>query len=465
MPATGTGTDLSRVTVIAPNSRMDLALPSAVPLADLLPAVLRGAGDGLADEGLRHGGWAVQRLGEPPLDTAQSLAALGVRDGELLYLRPRRDQLPETAFDDVVDAIAVALADRADRWRHDLSRPVARVGGVALLALGLAVLTLSGPQWTIPAVVSAVLAVGLLVAAGALSRGLGDGVTGAVLGISAVPYGFAAGLLAFGQAQPFGQLFSATAVLVGFAAALVVAVLSAVLVAAVLPAFLAAGSVAAAGVVGGLVAVLGSPGGAAAVVAALVLALTPLLPVTAYRISALPRPFVPAGAQDMRRDTETLPGAEALRKAVVADQALTGLVAGTALNAAACAVLLGGGTGWATSTLAGLIAGLLCLRSRLFTGRAQRLWLLGAGLVGVIAVAVQLATELTGLPALAFVLAPVLGLAVVLLVVAARAGVEGRRAPLGGRLADIAELLGILAVVPIGLVVLGVYDYVRTLWG
>jgi hypothetical protein len=128
-------------------------------------------------------------------------------------------------------------------------------------------------------------------------------------------------------------------------------------------------------------------------------------------------------------------------------------------------VLLGGGTGWATSTLAGLVAGLLCLRSRLFTGRAQRLWLLGAGLVGVIAVAVQLATELTGLLALAFVLAPVLGLAVVLLVVAARAGVEGRRAPLGGRLADIAELLGVLAVVPVGLVVLGVYDYVRTLWG
>lgn len=447
--------------MIAPRSRMDLAFPSAVPLADFLPAVLHGAGDGLADEGARHGGWVVQRLGEPPLDTAESLAALGVRDGETLYLRPRRDQLPETAFDDVVDAIAVALADRTDRWRHGTSRLAALTGGVVLLALGLVVLALSGPRWTVSTVAGGVVTAGLLLAAGAVSRGLGDGVIGAVLGISAVPYGFLSGVLALGQ----GRLFTATAVLVGFAVALVVAVLAGALVAAVLPAFLAAGFVGVSGLVGGLVAVLSSPGGAAAVVVALVLALTPLLPMASYRISALPLPFVPSGAQDMRHDEETLPGAETLRKAVVADHALTGLVVGSAISAVGCVVLLGYGAGWATTTLAGLVAGLLCLRSRLFTARAQRMWLLGAGLIGVVVVAVRLTGELAGPQVLAAVLLPVLGLVIVLCTVAIRAAVERRRAPLGGRLADIVELLGVLAVVPIALAVLGVYTYVRALWG
>ena len=83
---------LSRVTIVAPRSRVDLALPSDVPLADLLPTAAR----------LRRQPTSADDRGRPPrLDpvparrrapwTAQRTPAqLEVRDGELLYLRPAR---------------------------------------------------------------------------------------------------------------------------------------------------------------------------------------------------------------------------------------------------------------------------------------------------------------------------------------------------------------------------------------
>ena len=54
-------TGLARVTISAPQRRVDVALPEQVPLAELLPEVLRHAGDGLADDGERHGGWVLRR--------------------------------------------------------------------------------------------------------------------------------------------------------------------------------------------------------------------------------------------------------------------------------------------------------------------------------------------------------------------------------------------------------------------
>ena len=41
---------LARVTISAPQRRVDVALPEQVPLAELLPEVLRHAGEGLADD-------------------------------------------------------------------------------------------------------------------------------------------------------------------------------------------------------------------------------------------------------------------------------------------------------------------------------------------------------------------------------------------------------------------------------
>src|SRR4051812_42980098 len=109
--ASTTSDGASRVTIVAPHTRVDLALPSDAPLADLLPTVLRYAGDGLADDPAARHGWVLSRMGGPALPIDRSPLQLEVVDGELLYLRPRGDEFTEPVFDDVVDAVATATQD------------------------------------------------------------------------------------------------------------------------------------------------------------------------------------------------------------------------------------------------------------------------------------------------------------------------------------------------------------------
>ncbi|MEV0073773.1 EsaB/YukD family protein [Amycolatopsis sp. NPDC050768] len=49
-------TGLVRVTIDAPDRRMDLALRDRSPVAELLLGLVRRAGDALADEGVHDGG-------------------------------------------------------------------------------------------------------------------------------------------------------------------------------------------------------------------------------------------------------------------------------------------------------------------------------------------------------------------------------------------------------------------------
>ena len=132
--------DLCRLTICGPSRTVELAVPVHVPLIDLLPALLGHLGENLADTGLEHEGWVLQRLGDPPMREELSVAALGLRDGDLVHLRPRSDQLPQMDFDDLIDGIAVGISRRHDRWRPEMSRRLLAglLGGS--LAVGLALL-------------------------------------------------------------------------------------------------------------------------------------------------------------------------------------------------------------------------------------------------------------------------------------------------------------------------------------
>src|SRR5262245_37172987 len=107
-----------------------------MPLAHMLPTLLQIAGLNLADAGLAHSGWVLQRLDEAPLDESRSLSALGVRDGEILYFRPGLAQLPEVVFDDVADVVATGINDRPDRWRPATTRAFGLTAGAAVLLTG-----------------------------------------------------------------------------------------------------------------------------------------------------------------------------------------------------------------------------------------------------------------------------------------------------------------------------------------
>jgi hypothetical protein len=86
--AVGSG-EVCRLTVYSPASRVELAVPVHVPVADLLPTILGHLGPELATTGMEHGGWVLQRLGEPPLQEDLGAAALGLYDGDILSTSDR----------------------------------------------------------------------------------------------------------------------------------------------------------------------------------------------------------------------------------------------------------------------------------------------------------------------------------------------------------------------------------------
>jgi type VII secretion integral membrane protein EccD len=453
------GSDLCRVRVVAPDSQVDLALPTTVPLADLLPSMLRLAG---ADADGGGGGWALQRLGEAPLDTGADIAELGLRDGEVLHLRPHAAVLPAVDYDDVVDAVGATLRPRADRWRPAAARAVSLAVAATLAAAGAVLLARSGPPWAGAWLTSLVAAVAVLGVAGALPRAAGDVVAGTVLACSGAPYAFLAGLVAFADDRRLSalgpqQFLLAAALTVLYAAVALLWVgdgspaLLAVLVlglAGVLAAGMAASSA-------------GVPGGAAAV-AVVVVACGPLISSLSYRLARLPLPFVPARAEELREDPDALPTAVLLDRVTRADRLVTGLTVGSALALGVAIAVLAPAPGWAPPSL-GLVASLVALlRARLFTGLHQRLWLLIAGLAGIALVALRLGAQAGGdAPAVVVGLLAAAGIG---LGVALRPPGRAYR-PYWPRVGDVCELLVVASVIPIALEVLGLYGYIRALWG
>src|SRR6476660_8211550 len=79
-----TGAGFCRIQIAAPTTRVDLAVPTAVPLAALLPGIVSFA----EQDGAAPHGWALSRLDGARLDPAAGLAVAGVREGELLLLHP-----------------------------------------------------------------------------------------------------------------------------------------------------------------------------------------------------------------------------------------------------------------------------------------------------------------------------------------------------------------------------------------
>jgi hypothetical protein len=106
----------------------------------------------------------------------------------------------------------------------------------------------------------------------------------------------------------------------------------------------------------------------------------------------------------------------------------------------------------------------LLLRSRIFRGLAQRLWLLVSGYGGLATLAIGAAGSLAQGRAFALVLVPLLAGAA--LVIAVGLWLPGRRpSPFWGRAADIADTLLIVALFPLALAVAGVFGDIRGLAG
>ncbi|MDT0202163.1 type VII secretion integral membrane protein EccD [Nocardioides sp. AE5] len=459
-----TTTSLCRLTVMSTNTRVDLAVPLDLSVAELMANLARTLGPNVADEGAAAGGFVLQRTGEAPLDPTLSLRAAQVGDGDLLHLRMRAAQLPEVAYDDVLDAVATGVLVKSARWSADhTTRACAWGGGAAVLFVVLTCL-LSGPSWYASAGISGGLAVLLMGAAGVLDRAYEQGGAALVAAGFSVGTAFASGAMVAGGDLPVWA-FGADQLLPGASAAVLFAVVGVVALSRGVPGFTA--------VIGsGLLAAIGSAvagfsdldvAATAAFTAGLALLASPLIPMVSFKLSRMQLPIVPTGADDLRAEEGTVDSSRVLVQAVRADQFMTGLVASLGIVLAGAAVLLVA-DGTIGLLLGAVLAGITLLRARLFSGRSQRLALLLAALVCGWAVCLNLAADSGATTRLLAVVLPVAGLA--LLMFALVVVLPGRRyAPPSGRMADIVESLLVLAVLPLILGIIGVYSEIREMLG
>jgi type VII secretion integral membrane protein EccD len=136
-------TSYSRVTVVNGTRRVDLALPSALPLADVVPQVLRFCAPD--EQPHQPAEFSLARVGGQVLSLSQSLAEAGVRDGDVVELRAFTAESRPALVEDVRDAIEDTVDAAGGVWT---SRSTVTFSVVATCtALGLVALPLGLDLW------------------------------------------------------------------------------------------------------------------------------------------------------------------------------------------------------------------------------------------------------------------------------------------------------------------------------
>lgn len=450
---------LCRLTVLTPDRSVELAVPSDIVLADLMPTIVDHGGTDLYERGAQAGGWVLQRLGQEPLDDENTLGDLGLHDGETVHLRLRGDALPEIHYDDLVDGLSSRLRERPDSWRPVWSHHLMTTLALSALATGLLLLLLPGSPG-IRAVCAAGTAILLLAGAGAASRAVGDVGAGGALGAAAIPFLAVAGALVPQGAGSDAEL--GARLLAGCSAAAGAAVLAVAAVGACAPLFLAAALAAVLGAIGGAVMLLGvTPTGAAAPLILAVVLLGHFLPSLAFRLSGLKVPLLPTNAGQLQEGIDPTPDEQIAARGAVADGYLTGLYGATGLVAAGCLTMLAFETSWAPLTLAAVLCALLFTHARGIGGAWQRLAVVLPAAYGAVLLTVLLVLRLDA-DSRPLLLAGLLAVAAVLAITGWT--LPGRRlVPYWGRAVDLLHLLFAIALVPLALLVAGLYSYLRGL--
>lgn len=462
--AASTTTNLCRLTVMTTSTRVDLAVPLDLTVAEVMTSLLRTLGPDVADQGAEAGGFVLQRTGESPLDPSLTLRAGQIGDGDVLHLRMRAAQLPEVAYDDVLDAVSTGVLTRSVRWSAAHTAKACIWAAAVAISFVLLSCLLTGPSWAAPAAISGGMAVLLLGAAITLDRAYelpGAALTAA--GFSAACAFGAGAMVVGGDHSVWG--FGVTQLMPAAAAAVLLSLGALVTLSRGVPGFTA---VVAAGILTAIGAGAAGFGdldvqATAAFTAGIALLVSPLIPMASFKLSRLALPIVPTGVADLRADGANVDGSKVLRQAVRADQFMTGLVVALAVMLGGAAVVLAV-DGTTERVLAAVLGGIALLRARLFTGRSQRMAVLVAAGTAGVAVATGLALDSDPLMRMLSVAIPVALLALILLSLVVV--LPGRRyAPPSGRAADIFESLLVLCVLPLILGIIGVYAAVRDLVG
>lgn len=442
----------TRVTVAGATARCEVVVPSDESIGSALPRLLELLGE---TEGTVARPLTLVTADGEQLDIARTPAQLDLLDGTLLRLERLEAAPPPPVVIDVTDAAADAHATRPDRW--DERARLLAAGTAVAVAVGAAALV--APYGDPLTAVWAQL--GALVALLATSAGLGlaglDRVS-ALIGAAAAGITLPLGLAAASAVADVGLEPGAPALV---AAAVTVAALATVVLVAAGLARRAPGAVAG-GALGGVLATL---------LLVLVLAGVPVtvsaaIAATVAAFATGPLPWIALSAAGLTTlDTSAAAGervARARASGAIDDAyaALTwSVIAVAAVLAVSGVALVLAWSIW-PGLLALAVALIAALRFRAFPLRVQGWALWGA--VGAIAAT----AVLTGLSATAgwLAVAVALGAAVLVAVAALAAPRPHVRARLRG-LGNALETLAVVALLPLLLGVLGVYEELLGVFG
>jgi type VII secretion integral membrane protein EccD len=479
----GTGLGFCRVTIVAPDSRIDVALPDDVPVADLYPEILRLSQQS-PDEGAPVGYHLVRRDGAV-LDSGRSFAAQRILDGELLTLRPFAESLPPAVLDDVSEALAAAVTRDRTLWNGELTRTAGLIaGGVlpTLLAFVAWTSQIRHDMHSLQGVIAGVFGLLLLTIACVRARVYGDRGSAVALGLGAFPNVAVAGsgLLSLSEGQGVGRL--------QFLLACTAVLLAAVTLTLMSPggdgpfvAFVLASVI---GLVTTFIAVLAGlrPMETAALCAPLSVVALAFLPGLSMRFARLPIGFEPPNPSWGGYDAGDPVPQEPVDVERIAAQArrghelLVGLVGGCALVAVGASIVLGfSGNVWAE--LLALSTGVaMLMRAHLFRYTAQVGAALVAGLSALVFLGLGLALnpprdyvrdaflgDSSALDLRSLWLAAAIAAAAVLVTAIGLITPQRGVTPFWGRFLEIAEGFVLLTLIPLALAVFDVYARARSM--
>ncbi|GAB3762208.1 type VII secretion integral membrane protein EccD [Nocardioides ginsengisegetis] len=158
---------LVRVTVASGTRRVDLVLPGAVPVAELVPELARSVG--LLDASTVFGGYHLVTAEGRELATDSGLVIQGVEDGGLLTVTAGIDDAPPRVYDDVVEAMTDIVERDLKPWEPASGRRTALAAAGLLMALGAVALLIQRGS-TLAGVAAAVVALALVTGGIVLSR-------------------------------------------------------------------------------------------------------------------------------------------------------------------------------------------------------------------------------------------------------------------------------------------------------
>jgi ESX secretion system protein EccD len=482
------GTQFCRVTVLAPRSRIDVALPTDLTVAELVPMLTELA----RESGPRRrptppgspgspapASWCLAAAAGAALPPSATLAGLGVLDGDVLRLRHQADAPPPPVFDDPVDAVAEVVRAPEDDpgawssshapepfalrpWDERCRRTAGFAAGGLASVVAAALLVAARGLGERPSAVAAVI--GALAAGAALAAGMrtvrADGPRGVLLAATAVPMAAAAGFAGLPGPPGAGHLLLATALGAAASAA------GLALLGTADPALVGCLVVTAMTALAALLAVfdIGSVGGLGAGASAVAVGLLPLLPRLSIRLAGLPPPVIPTTPDEMLAADDRWEFAspeETRYQSQLAHTYLAGLVLGASAVASVGAILAAGTVGWAGPTFAAVVVSVLLLRSRGYVTAAACAAPMAAGLVAATALVGGLASTAPELARLAAAPALLMTGTVAIWLVRARRGRES--SPVLRRAVDVVEAVLVVATFPLALAVLELYRLVRRL--